>query len=147
MSKTKAQKSAEERAAKKSAIQPAAVEQPKPAPAAASAQPATPSKQQQTIEKLTVALRQLRQIEVKPEMLRQDGKYILINIGPTWPVMRIGANGGVVLPDIKSYKEGLDTWVKADELLARQTAREAKKTQATAPAQPPAKAEQKQVTA
>jgi hypothetical protein len=96
-------------------------------------QPAVVSKQQLSVMRLTVALREQRQIEVKPEMLKQDGKFILINIGPTWPVFRIGANGGIVLPDIRSYKEGMDTWVKADELLARQNARDSKKQAAAAP--------------
>jgi hypothetical protein len=108
-----------------------------PIPATQPAAPATQvvSKQQLTVMQLTVALREQRQIEVKPEMLTQDGKYILINIGPTWPTLRLGSNGGVVLPEIRSYKEGLETWLHADELLAKQNARDAKRT-AAPPAQP-----------
>jgi hypothetical protein len=110
------------------------------------ATPVPPSKQMQTIAKLTLAFKEQRQIEIVESMTKQDGKYILINIGAGWPTIRIGSNGGVVLPEIRSYKEGMDTWVKADELLARQTAREAKKSAAaTTPA--PKAAEKQQATA
>jgi hypothetical protein len=118
---------------------PVTAEQPKPAaPVAAPAKPATQteSKQQLSFMRLVVALREQRQIEVKPEQLKQDGKFILVQLGDAWPTIRIGANGGFVLPAIRSYKEGLDTMVKADELLTRQNARDAKKAQATAPAAP-----------
>jgi hypothetical protein len=160
MSQTKAQKAAAERA-KKTAAQPevqpavetkrpAAVEQSKPAtqtakPAPAAAAPAQPSKQTQTIEKLTVALREQRQIEVKPEMLIQDGKYINLLISTEWPIIQIGASGGIVLPAIKSYPKAFAAALEGDKLLAKQNEREAKKT--APPSQPAAKAEQKQVTA
>jgi hypothetical protein len=151
MSQTKTQKAAAERAKKTAAqqeVQPSA-EQPKPeakstkpaatpAPAAVAAVPAQPSKQAQTIEKLTVALRQQRQIEVKPEMLTQDGKYINLLIGKEWPVIQIGASGGIVLPAIKSYPKAFPAALEGDKLLAKQNEREAKKT--AAPTQPAAKA-------
>jgi hypothetical protein len=153
MAKNKAQKAAEARTAEAERTRvgsdnPAAIQekmdavaaQPKAnGKAAPTTQPATVSKQQLTVMRLTVALREQRQIEVKPEMLAQDGKYILINLGAAWPVIRIGTNGGVSLPAIKSYKEGFDTWVKADELLAKQTAREQKRAQAAATPAPAAK--------
>jgi hypothetical protein len=165
MAKNKAQKAAEAREAEAERTRvgsdnPAAIQekmdavaaQPKPdgkaekAPATATPATQAVSKQQLTIMRLTVALREQRQIEVKPEMLKQDGKFIMINIGATWPVFRIGANGGIVLPDIRSYKEGMDTWVKADELLARQNARDSKKQAAAAPpATQKAPAEEKQL--
>lgn len=90
--------------------------------------------------KLTVAFREQRQIELTEKMISQDGKVILINLGKDWPVLRIGSNGGIVMPQIRSYKEGYETWMRADELLAKQTARDAKKQAAAAPAP----AEQKQ---
>jgi hypothetical protein len=153
MSQTKTQKAAAARAKKTAAQQevqpvaetkqPAAVEQSKPAtqtakPAPAAAAPAQPSKQTQTIEKLTVALREQRQIEVKPEMLVQDGKYINLLIGKEWPVIQIGASGGIVLPAIKSYPKAFPAALEGDKLLAKQNEREAKKT--AAPTQPAAKA-------
>ena len=134
MGQNKQQKQAAERAKKS-----AAPDQPQP-PAVAVAEPSKPatpapaSKQQQTIEKLTVALREQRQIEVKPEMLTQDGKYILINIGPTWPTIQVGASGGIVLPAIKSYPKAFEAAIEGDKLLAKQNARDQKKT---APATPP----------
>ena len=122
-------------------VEAAVTEQPKvePKPTATPATQAV-SKQQLTVMRLTVALREQRQIELKPEQLTQDGKYILINVGAAWPVMRIGTNGGVSLPAIRSYKEGMDTWMKADELLAKQTARDAKKQTAAATPAPAVKA-------
>jgi hypothetical protein len=75
-----------------------AVEQPKAEEVKAPAAPTTPtaapaiSKQMLTVLKLTVELREKRQIEVTPQMVSQDGKYILINIGELWPTFRIGAN-------------------------------------------------------
>jgi hypothetical protein len=142
MGQNKAQKQAAERAkaAAPNAAQPAAVvEQPKPAaPAAvaptAPAPAATVSKQQLTIMKLTVALREQRQIEVKPEMLTQDGKYINLLIGKEWPVIQIGASGGIVLPVIKSYPNAFNAALEGDKLLAKQTARDQKKSAAPAPA-------------
>jgi hypothetical protein len=146
MSQTKTQKAAAERAKKTAAQQevqpvaetkqPAAVEQSKPATQTAKPAPAAaaqPSKQTQTIEKLTVALRQQRQIEVKPEMLVQDGKYINLLIGKEWPIIQIGASGGIVLPAIKSYPKAFPAALEGDKLLAKQNEREAKKTAATAP--------------
>jgi hypothetical protein len=117
-------------------------EQPKPngkatpAAVAAATQPTVVSKQQLTIMRLTVAFREQRQIEVKPEMLTQDGKYINLLIGKEWPVIQIGASGGIVLPVIKSYPKAFEAALEGDKLLARQNEREAKKNATTAPAQP-----------
>jgi hypothetical protein len=134
MSQTKAQKAAAERAKKSAAPQPATAEQPKAeVKPAAAAQPVTPSKQQATVEKLTVAFREQRQIEVKPEMLVQDGKYINLLIGKEWPVIQIGASGGIVLPAIKSYPKAFEAALQGDKLLAKQCEREAKKATAAAP--------------
>jgi hypothetical protein len=111
------------------AATPAPVPASVPAVAVAVAVPATQavSKQQLSIMKLVVALREQRQIEVKPEQLKADGKYILVLLGEAWPTIRIGTNGGVSLPEIASYKEGMSTWVTADALLAKKLARQEKK--------------------
>lgn len=112
------------------------VEQPKQE-VKATVTPATPavSKQQLTVMRLVVELRKNRAIEVKPEHITNDGKYVLITVGGEWPVFRIGTNGGVSLPQIRSYKEGFESWMRADELLKKQTERDAKKAATRAPKQ------------
>ena len=140
MGTNKAQKKAAERAKKATAteVQPEpAVEQPKPeVKATATPAPATTqsSKQQQTVEKLTVAFREQRQIEVKPEMLIQDGKYLNLLIGKEWPVIAIGPTGGISLPVIKSYPKAFEAALQGDKLLAKQNEREAKKAASATPA-------------
>ena|ERR1039458_5240811 len=125
-----------------------AAEQPTPTatPVMAAAAPAKPeaiSKQSLAIMKLVVELREKREIEVKPEMIVQDGKFILILLGEAWPTIKVGPSGGISLPEIASYKESFDTWVKADELLAKKVVRAAKAAAAIAPAVPvPAKQEE-----
>lgn len=100
-----------------------------PAPAAAEAQkPAQPTKAEVTVMKLTVALRQQRQIDVKPEMLSVDGKFLVLKIGDAWPQIRIGVGGGIDLPAIKSYPKAWDAALIGDQLLAKQTERAAKKS-------------------
>ena len=112
---------------------------------AAPATPAQPTKQQTTVVKLVEALLATRKIEVKPEMLVQDGKYVNVVIGGAWPILRVGTAGGISVPALRSYKEGMETWTHADELLAKQAARDAKKT--AAPAPPAAKEQGKHVAA
>lgn len=94
------------------------------------------TKQQQSIMALVVALREQRNVNVTPEMLVQDGKFINFVLGEAWPVIAIGPSGGMNLPGIKSYpKSDLATMLQADALLTKQLARETKKAAATAPAQ------------
>lgn len=141
MGKNKQQKQAEERAsaAAPKAAQPVATpvavaEAPKPA-----AQAEAPlSKQQQTLMRLIVALREKRQIEVKPEMLMQDGKFILIRIGESWPTIQVGPTGGITVVELKSYPVAFDAAIDGDNLLAKQKAREAKKANGSVPAPAPA---------
>ena len=67
-----------------------------------------------------------------------DGKFMLVTVGEQWPVIRIGASGGIELPAIKSYPKAFDAAIIGDQLLAKQVAREQKKTAATAaPAEQP----------
>lgn len=65
-------------------------------------------------------------------MLTADGKYINLLIGKEWPVIQIGASGGIVLPAIKSYPKAFQAALEGDKLLAKQTEREQKKVTATA---------------
>ena len=132
MAKNKQQLAAEARA---KATQPAAeqpkAEEVKATPAAA---PATISKQQLTIVALAEAFKAQRGIEVKPEMLKQDGEYVNLLIGKEWPTIRIGNSGGITVMELKSYAKAFDAAIQGDTLLAKQTAREQKKVAATAPA-------------
>ena len=143
MGVNKQQKQAAERTkTTQPAAQPVA-EQPK----VAAAPLPTPSKQQETILKLTKALREQRQVEVKPEMLVQDGKFINLLIGKTWPTIRVGNSGGITVMELRSYGSAFDAAIKGDELLAKQNARDAKKVAQPAPAPPAAPAAKQTVTA
>lgn len=134
MGKNKTQQAAEERATKKSTPAPAA-EQPKAAEpkAVAATQPATPNKQQLTIDKLTAAFKEQRQIEIKPSMLVQDGKFINVMLGKGWPTIRVGNSGGITVMELKSYTSAFEAAIDGDKRLAKQTEREQKKAAAAAP--------------
>jgi hypothetical protein len=113
----------------------AAAEQPQSAPAvapAAETKPATPSKAQMTLMRLSVELAK-RNVTVTPEMLKMDGKFLVLQIGDAWPRIQIGPGGGIDLPEIKSYPKAFDAAVIADELFAKQQKRGQPKS-ATAPA-------------
>jgi hypothetical protein len=111
-----------------------------PAAVAAQAQ-ATPSKQQLTIMRLVVAFRERRQIEVKPEQLKQDGKFINVMLGEGWPTIRVGNSGGITVLELKSYTNAFDAAIEGDVRLKKQQEREQKKT--TAAAAPAVKPEEK----
>lgn len=132
MSKTNQQKQAEERAVKKSTPAPAA-EQPKAAEPKAVAATQTPNKQQVTIDKLTAAFKEQRQIEIKPSMLVQDGKFINVMLGKGWPTIRVGNSGGITVMELKSYTSAFEAAIDGDKRLAKQTEREQKKAAAAAP--------------
>lgn len=133
MSKTNQQKQAEERAVKKSTPAPAA-EQPKAAePKAVAATQPAPNKQQVTIDKLTAAFKEQRQIEIKPSMLVQDGKFINVMLGKGWPTIRVGNSGGITVMELKSYTSAFEAAIDGDKRLAKQTEREQKKAAAAAP--------------
>ena len=133
MSKTNQQKQAEERAVKKSTPAPAA-EQPKAAePKAVAATQPAPNKQQVTIDKLTAAFEEQRQIEIKPSMLVQDGKFINVMLGKGWPTIRVGNSGGITVMELKSYTSAFEAAIDGDKRLAKQTEREQKKAAAAAP--------------
>ena len=137
--KNKVQKQAEEGAAKKATqevpAEPKAEAKPTVEPKAvpAATQPATPNKQAATIEKLTAAFKEQRQIEVTPEMLQQDGKYINLIIGKDWPTIRAGNSGGVTVMELRSYCSAFEAALHGDTLLAKQRERETKKATAPTP--------------
>ena len=56
-----------------------------------------------------------------------DGKFMLVTVGEQWPVIRIGASGGIELPAIKSYPKAFDAAIIGDQLLAKQVARSRRK--------------------
>jgi hypothetical protein len=108
---------------------------PKPMAAAPTAQPQPPTanKQSQTVAKLKAAWTEkgikLDQLTEKP-----DGKFVLLQPTPQWPVIRIGPTGGIELPQIRSYAKALDCATDGLAAWQKQQARDAKKT---APPPPP----------
>jgi hypothetical protein len=155
VAKNKQQLAAEARAKKSDNVQPAVGpnpgqingdtgrvnEAPKPAAAVApTALPAPASKQTQTIEKLKEAWI-ARGVDLSKLTITDEGKFKLLVVDAGWPTIQIGASGGIVLPVIKSYPNAFNAALEGDKLLAKQTARDAKKaTPAPATAQviPPA---------
>jgi hypothetical protein len=155
MGQNKAQREAAARAKKASASLPAVGpnpgqingdtgkvnEQPKPAAAtpapAAAAAPTQPSKQQAMLDKLregwTAKGVDLSKLEAKP-----DGKFMLVTVAEGWPVIQLGPTGGIVLPQIRSYARAWDAAMDGLAVFQKQQARDSKKQQATAPAQPAA---------
>lgn len=57
---------------------------------------------------------------------KQDGKYLIMALGEAQ--VRIGANGGVDLPQIRSYAKAWDAALIVDELFKKQMEKDAKKT-------------------
>jgi len=105
------------------------------------AKPATPSKQEVTLNKLKAAWQEkkvdLSKLEAKP-----DGKFLNVIVGAGWPIVRIGAAGGIELPQIRSYAKAFDAAVDGLAIFQKQQARDAKRTAPAAPA-PAVKPEQK----
>jgi hypothetical protein len=108
--------------------------QPQPTPTASGPQPATTtekkpepvSKQVLTLQRLTAAWSE-RKVDLSKMEAKPDGKYLMVLVGPTWPVVRIGNNGGIELPQIRSFPKAFDAALIGDQLLAKQTQRDAKK--------------------
>jgi hypothetical protein len=113
--------------------QPAAstAQAPKPMAAAPTAQPQPASKQLATVAKLKAAWTE-KGVDLSKLTEKQDGKFVLLQPTPQWPLIRIGASGGIELPEIKSYPRAFDAAINGKELLEKQTARAAKKTAASA---------------
>src|SRR5580700_3698693 len=75
--------------AKQPEVQPAA--EPKPAPATAA--PAQPSKQAQTIEKLKEGWT-AKGVDLSKLTIKDDGKFRLLIVDTGWPTVQVGASGG-----------------------------------------------------
>jgi hypothetical protein len=93
------------------------------------------SKQQITVNRLKEAWTK-RGVDLSKMEVKDDGKFKLITVGPGWPVIVIGAAGGIDIPSIKSFPKAFEAAVEGDKLLAKQLAREVKKTAAPKPAAP-----------
>lgn len=104
-----------------------------PATPAVAAQPApAPTKQEVTLLKLTIALREKRQIAVKPEMLSSSGNKLVVLIGEGWPTISIGKAGGVTVDQLRSYADPFEAAIFGDELYKKQNERNAKRAAALA---------------
>ena len=124
--------------------------QPQPAPATPTVEPKTQtaqpqpiSKQSQTITRLKTAWTE-KGISLKELVEKQDGKFILLQPTPNWPISRIGPTGGVELPQIRSYAKAWDAAVDGLAVYQKQQARDQKK--AATPSAPPAQAAKPQST-
>ena len=145
MGQNKAQRAAVERA-KKSAVQPQPAEQPaavaeppkpEPAPAKPAVQPTPANKQTATFDKLKEAWTE-KGVDLSKMTVKPDGKFVLVTVADGWPVVQIGASGGIVLPEIRSYAKAFDAAIDGLGLYQKQLARDAKKNAALAPAPAPA---------
>ena len=84
------------------------------------------TKQTETLEQLKKQWEE-REVEVEAvEVIEEAGK-VVVAVGDGWPVIQIGKQGGVDIPQLKSYADGKEAAVVADQLLAKQTEREAKR--------------------
>jgi hypothetical protein len=95
-----------------------------------------PSKQEQTLTKLKVAWTE-RKVDLSKLETRVDGKFLNVKVGEGWPLIVIGQNGGLDIPQVKSFPKAWDAALIANELFAKQLAREAKKATSTTPAPKP----------
>jgi hypothetical protein len=147
MGQNKQQREAAARA-KATKVEATKAEEPKATPAptpAASAQPtataappaATPaaSKQTATLDKLKAAWT-ARGLELGKLTAKPDGKYLMVTVADGWPPIQLGSTGGIVVPALRSYASAFDAAVHADELYAKQQARDAKKLAAAQPKAP-----------
>jgi uncharacterized coiled-coil protein SlyX len=121
---------------------------PAPTPAAATVAaptPAQPSKQEATIAKLKDAWIE-RKVDLSKMQVKQDGKFVLITVADGWPVVQIGASGGIVLPEIRSYPKAFDAAVDGLAVYTKQKERDAKKATTVAVAPTPTPAQPKAET-
>jgi hypothetical protein len=155
MGKNKQQASTEDRASKKSAVgkEPGQIngdtgkvnEQPKAeAKPAATATPAPAVAQTLGASKQDMAIAKLKEgwaakgVNLDKLTIKDDGKFKVLVVAEGWPRVTIGPTGGIVVTDLKSYAKAFDAAMDGLSLYQKQQSREAKKTQATAPAQPAA---------
>jgi len=100
---------------------------------ATTAKPEVPTKQMLTLDRLKEAWTK-RGVNLSEMKTTQDGKFLLVVVGPQWPTIKLGPTGGIDLPQIKSYAKAFDAAVNGDVLLKKQNERQQKK--APAPAAP-----------
>ena len=87
-----------------------------------------------------------KKVDLSKLTIKDDGKFKVLVVDQGWPRVTIGPTGGIVVTDLKSYAKAFDAAMDGLSLYQKQQAREAKKTQATAPAAQPA-AEKQTVSA
>ena len=129
MGKNQQQQAAEARAKKSTpAVQP----QP-----AAAALPAPASKQATTFEKLKEAWA-AKGVDLSKMTATPDGKYLDVIVAEGWPLITIGASGGIALPEVRSYPSAFEAAVNGLAVFTKQKERDQKKVAASAPAAPQA---------
>lgn len=104
------------------------------------AAPSTPSKQDQTIAALKAAWLE-KKIDLSKLIVKDDGKFKLLIVDQGWPTVQVGASGGIVVLELRSYTKAFDAAINGKELFEKQNARDQKKATA---AQPPAPAPAKE---
>jgi hypothetical protein len=100
-------------------------------PIAPTPQPQPASKQSTTVTKLKATWLE-RKVNLDQLNERQDGKFVLLQPTPEWPVIRVGPTGGIELPQIRSYAKAWDAALDGMAIWQRQQARDQKKATATA---------------
>ena len=89
--------------------------------------PAINSKQQVAINNIVSGISTERPEVGDPkfEAILEDGNVFLMAEG--WPTLKIGKEGGISIPDLRSYADPLHAAIHADELVKKQAANDLKK--------------------
>jgi hypothetical protein len=88
--------------------------------------PTPANRQTATFDKLKAAW-EARGVSTEKIELKPDGKFLNVIVGEGWPLIVIGASGGITLPTIRSYATAFEAAVNGDKLLAKQNERDQKK--------------------
>lgn len=96
------------------------------APPVAATAPATPSKQETTLQSLLKAWAS-RGVDVSKVEVNRNAKTWQINVGADWPLIEVGTAGGVVLPQIRSYGNAFQAALEGDQLWKKQQERDQRK--------------------
>ena len=102
------------------------------APVAKVTETPSPNRQMQTISKVKQAWTE-KGVDLSKLSERQDGKFILLQPTPEWPLIRVGPTGGLELPQVRSFAKAWDACVDGLAVYQKQQARDAKKQAANAP--------------
>ena len=107
-----------------------------PTTAVAEQKPAINVKQQVTINNITAAFAserpELNGSTPQFETVLEGGNVFLV--ADNWPTIKLGRDGGIDIPDLRSFSDALHAAVHADELVAKQVARDKKKAEEKAAA-------------